>query len=232
MFTMSKGWEKTFMFLSYIFQGSSYLSPRAYGILHRMHHANADTEKDVHSPKHVIEEQKPMAKWFGFVWMMAETARIYDRIDKGFEKFKVNIVTERNISVPETFKKNLPYYPKFDSWGQSLPSRLMWGSSYVLFYIFFAQSWVLFLLLPIHFLMGPVHGLIINWFAHRKGYRNYKTKDTSVNLPIPMLGENLHNNHHGEPANANFARNTWELDLTYQVMRLMHWAGIIQLKLK
>jgi stearoyl-CoA desaturase (delta-9 desaturase) len=48
MFTMSKAWEKFFYILSWIFQGSSYLSPRAYGIMHRMHHAYADTEKDPH----------------------------------------------------------------------------------------------------------------------------------------------------------------------------------------
>ena len=43
MFTMSPKTEKIFIFLSWIFQGSSYLSPYSYGILHRLHHAYADT---------------------------------------------------------------------------------------------------------------------------------------------------------------------------------------------
>ncbi len=52
MFTMSKTMEKVFIFLSWLTQGSSYLSPYSYGILHRLHHAYADTEQDPHSPKY------------------------------------------------------------------------------------------------------------------------------------------------------------------------------------
>ena len=51
MFTMSKFWEKVFFFLTFIFQGSSFLNPRAYAILHRLHHKYSDTEKDPHSPR-------------------------------------------------------------------------------------------------------------------------------------------------------------------------------------
>ena len=50
MFVMNKFWEKFFYFLTYLSQGSSFLSPRAYAILHRMHHAFSDTKKDPHSP--------------------------------------------------------------------------------------------------------------------------------------------------------------------------------------
>ena len=50
MFTMSKAWEKFWYVYTWVMQGSSYLNARAYAILHRMHHAYSDTEKDVHSP--------------------------------------------------------------------------------------------------------------------------------------------------------------------------------------
>ena len=50
MFTMNKFWEKFFFLFTYICQGSSFLSPRAYALLHRMHHAYSDTELDPHSP--------------------------------------------------------------------------------------------------------------------------------------------------------------------------------------
>src|SRR5690349_7184129 len=50
MFTMSKGWERFFHLLTFVTQGSSYLNPRAYAILHREHHAFSDTPKDPHSP--------------------------------------------------------------------------------------------------------------------------------------------------------------------------------------
>ena len=51
MFTMSKFWERVFFFLTFLVQGSSFLNPRAYAILHRLHHKHSDTEKDPHSPE-------------------------------------------------------------------------------------------------------------------------------------------------------------------------------------
>src|ERR1041384_2123520 len=50
MFTMSKGWERFFHLLTFVSQGSSYLNPRGYAILHREHHAYRATPTDPHSP--------------------------------------------------------------------------------------------------------------------------------------------------------------------------------------
>jgi stearoyl-CoA desaturase (delta-9 desaturase) len=50
MFTTSKGWERVFYILAYLFEGASFLNPRAYALMHREHHAYSDTEKDPHSP--------------------------------------------------------------------------------------------------------------------------------------------------------------------------------------
>ncbi|HJY23269.1 MAG TPA: hypothetical protein VJ279_10310, partial [Hanamia sp.] len=50
MFTTSKNWERAFYLMTWFTQGSSYLVPRAYAVMHRMHHAYSDTEKDPHSP--------------------------------------------------------------------------------------------------------------------------------------------------------------------------------------
>src|SRR5208337_5628587 len=67
MFTMSKFWERMFYIATFITQGSSFLNPRAYAIMHRMHHAYSDTEKDPHSPH-----------FFKDIWhMMNETKNIY-----------------------------------------------------------------------------------------------------------------------------------------------------------
>jgi stearoyl-CoA desaturase (delta-9 desaturase) len=51
MFTMSRGWERYFYLLTFIFQGSSFLVPRAYAILRWTHHAYSDGPKDPHSPR-------------------------------------------------------------------------------------------------------------------------------------------------------------------------------------
>ena len=44
--------EKVFYVLTWIFQGSNYLSVYGYGVMHRMHHPCADTPQDPHSPKY------------------------------------------------------------------------------------------------------------------------------------------------------------------------------------
>ncbi len=211
-FTMNKFTEKVFYVLTWFFQGSNYLSPYGYGIMHRMHHAFADTPEDPHSPKY--DES---------IWkMMWKTKTIYSDI------------TQKKMLVDPRFTQDIPDWHAFDYFARSWVSRLMWAAFYVWFYATFATEWWLWLLLPIHFLMSPIHGAIINWFAHKYGYRNYEVGDTSRNfLPFDflMMGESYHNNHHKFGSRANFGGVRWhEIDPTYQVIRLLNWSGIIRLR--
>jgi len=50
MYSMPKRTERVLHFLAFLVQGSSYLDPRAYAILHREHHAYSDTDRDPHTP--------------------------------------------------------------------------------------------------------------------------------------------------------------------------------------
>ena len=50
MYELSKRAERALHFLAFLVQGSSYLDPRAYAILHREHHAFSDTDRDPHTP--------------------------------------------------------------------------------------------------------------------------------------------------------------------------------------
>ena len=81
--------------------------------------------------------------------------------------------------------------------------------------------------------MSPIHGAIINWFAHKYGYRNFEVGDTSMNfLPVDflMMGESYHNNHHKHGGRANFGGIRWhEIDPTYQVIRVLNKLNIIQI---
>lgn len=211
-FTMSKTMEKITYVLTWIFQGSSYLSAYGYGIMHRLHHAYADTEKDPHSPKY----DKSL---FAMMW---KTKRVYQDINK------------ERIKVDEKFTVNVPRWKKFDLFASSMVSRVLWGAGYVAFFYYFTTAWWQWLLLPVVFLMAPIHGAIINWFAHIYGYMNFKLKDTSKNfLPFDflMLGEAYHNNHHKRSSNPNFGGVRWhEIDPTYIIMKVLNRLGIIQLK--
>jgi len=209
-FTMSPFWEKIFYLFAYITQGSSYMSPKVYGIMHRMHHAYTDTEKDPHSPSY-------SPNVFAMMW---RTRHIYLEIAHG------------KADVEERFLKGLPDWNAFDNWAGSRWSRLLWIAVYTCFYIGFASSPWLLLLLPLTITMGAVHGAIINWFAHKYGYINFKLKNTSENLICPdllMLGESYHNNHHKHPSSINFGVRWYEFDPVYPAILLMKWLHIIRI---
>jgi stearoyl-CoA desaturase (Delta-9 desaturase) len=212
-FTMNKFWEKFFYIFAYITQGSSYMSPRAYGILHRIHHAYADTDKDPHSPKH-------FSNVFSMMW---HTKIVYAEI------------MDNKVETEERFNKNLPDWPGMDKWAQSVPNRILFGALYTGFYILFAHHWWMFALVPVHILMGPIHGSIINWFAHKYGKVSFKINNTSRNfIPVDvfMLGENYHNNHHKYPSNANFGIKWYEVDPLYLIMQTLEFFSIIKIRNK
>jgi stearoyl-CoA desaturase (Delta-9 desaturase) len=210
-FTMNKFTERIVYILTWIFQGANYLSAYGYGVMHRMHHAYADTENDPHSPKY--DET---------IWkMMWKTKTIYSDI------------ANKKLIVDSRFTEGVPDWTAFDKFARSWPSRIFWAASYIYVYWQFATVWWLWLLLPIQFLMSPIHGAIINWFAHKYGYRNFEVGDTSRNfLPVDvlMMGESYHNNHHKNAGRANFGGIRWhEIDPTYVVIRILDKLRIIRI---
>ncbi len=207
-FTMSKGWERFFHLFTFFAQGSSYLNPRGYAILHRMHHAYSDTPKDPHSPTN-----HPNA-----LAMMLATKKSYD--DYAY----------RRVAPEARFDGGTPDWPLLDRLGQSWVVRVAFGTAYTLFYFAFAPSPWFYLLIPVHYVMGPVHGAIVNWCGHRYGYRNFKSDDQSRNtLPFDFVtgGELFQNNHHEYAMSPNFAARVWEIDPTYAVIRVLAKLGVI-----
>ena len=102
-------------------------------------------------------------------------------------------------------------------------------------YIVLGMDIVYYPFLVFHFLMGPIQGAIVNWFGHKVGYRNFNLKDNSKNtLPIDFLlmGELYQNNHHKNGKKPNFATRFFEIDFTYQIMRILIAFGVIKLREK
>jgi stearoyl-CoA desaturase (delta-9 desaturase) len=95
--------------------------------------------------------------------------------------------------------------------GTSGAQMLVWG--------FFISTVVLY------------HGTYtINSLAHQIGSQRYYTQDKSGNslaLAIITLGEGWHNNHHHYPASARQGFYWWELDLTYYLLVLLSWTGLV-----
>src|ERR1700729_1363558 len=102
MFTTSKTWERIFYLMAYLFEGASFLNPRAYAMMHRQHHAFSDTAKDPHSPH-----------FFPDVYHL----------------MKATIITfgdylNRTKDPEAEFPGHYPQWPLIDRMGSSLLSRL------------------------------------------------------------------------------------------------------------
>lgn len=153
--------------------------------------------------------------------MMAHTASIFRSFVKGI-----------NQPAAEFTREYLPSWTRLDKIGNSIITRILFGAAYTMVYLFFAPTAWWFLLLPLHFLMGPVQGAIVNWCGHKYGYSNYDNGDRSKNTSpwgILLMGELFQNNHHYAKNNANFARRWFEFDITFIIMRIMHKLTIIRL---
>ena len=208
MFKMHPVTEKIFFILTWLAQGSSFLHPAAYALMHRKHHEHSDTEKDPHSPR-------SFNNWVSFM-----------------NKTRIEYASYTKIVNDETYKdKSLPRWRFIEKIGDTYTSRVMFGIIYFSIYLIFAPSYWMLLLVPIHILMGPMHGFIVNWFGHKHGYRNFdKLHDNSKNtlfIDFLMLGELYQNNHHRFPTKNNFSFKWYEIDFGYLIVRAFSKLGII-----
>jgi stearoyl-CoA desaturase (delta-9 desaturase) len=211
MFTLTPRGERIFHVLTYLAQGASYLSPRAYAILHREHHAYSDTPRDPHTPR----------RFANVLTMMWATSQRY------------GAHLDRTSSPEPRFLGGYPDWPVLDRLGSAWPARIAWGTAWGVLYLCLETAWWQLLLLPAHWVMGPIHGAIVNWCGHSYGYRNFATDDASRNvLPVDFLtlGELFQNTHHRAAGRPNFAARWFEFDPTHAVLCVLDRLGVLRLQ--
>ncbi len=142
-------------------------------------------------------------------------------------------LTGKELPEPQFTEQYLPVWPALDKFGDSIITRIAFGVAYTAFYVYFAPSAWWYLLLPIHYLMGPIQGAVVNWCGHKYGYANFNNGDHSKNSEpwgIFLMGELFQNNHHKYPTSPSFAKKWFEMDPTYIIMTIMNGVGLIKLK--
>ena len=170
-------------------------SPFFWVCIHRgIHHRTADTENDIHSPRHGF--------WHSyFLWMY--------RLKKGDlnPKYVPDLLRDKDVVF---FHK---HYMKLYA-AMNIAIMLSFGFT----------AWLFIVALPAAL---TFHSYATNTsFTHMKnlGYRNFDTKDNSVNVawiwPI-SLGESWHNNHHAMPGSSNFGSKWYEIDPSYWIIKLI-----------
>ncbi len=179
---------------------------------HRRHHALSDRPGDVHSPHQ-----------HGFLWshMLWFTSKVNFRTDlraaPDLARFpELRWLDRFDVAAPALTAGLLHglggwLEQRAPSLGTSGMQMLVWG--------FFVSTVLLF------------HATAaINSLAHRSGARRYDTADESRNnlaLALITLGEGWHNNHHHYPNSARQGFVWWEIDITFYVLKLFSWLGLV-----
>lgn len=185
------------------------LDPKAWVVMHRLHHAHSDTESDPHSPSNV-----------GIGGIAMEQLRSYERVlrglkrdDPAFTKLAYDLDFELNW-LNRTRRWYLPYL------AHALIATALAASG----------AWLLGAAYFLGMMSHPVQGGLVNALGHAMGGRNFDTADNSRNnLVVALLvaGEGLQNNHHRFPKSAKFAYRGWEPDAGYTACRALDAVGLV-----
>ena len=186
---------------------STAIKTREWVACHRKHHAFADRPGDPHSP---VRDG------------------LFNVLLKGYFYYR------RAVREPGMLEKYGTGTPS-DWFERQLNGRFQWlGLSMMLAldtYLFGvvpgALVWLGQLLWVPFWAAGVVNGL-----GHAVGYRNFTIKGASRNifpLAIWLGGEELHNNHHADPASAQFQARWFEFDIGWAYLRLLRRLGLVRI---
>jgi stearoyl-CoA desaturase (Delta-9 desaturase) len=171
---------------------------RQWVAVHRKHHRFTEQEGDPHSP-HV----------YGFWHVLFKGAGLYHSASKDSA-----MVTQYGAGTPNDWMERNVY-----SKHSKLGIMLMLLIDVSLF------GWWGLLVWGIQMIWIPFWAAgVINGIGHWTGYRNGITKDHSRNIsPLGIIvgGEELHNNHHLDPANPRLSRRWFEFDIGWTYIRLL-----------
>lgn len=175
--------------------------------IHRKHHRYSDIEGDPHSP-HV----------YGLWKVLFKGALLYHEASKDKA-----MIDSYGVGTPNDWLERNIY---------SSRSRL--GISILLLFNIIIFGWIGLLIWTIQMIWIPFWAAgVINGLGHFYGYRNGNTKDNSKNISfigIIIGGEELHNNHHLEPANPKLSRKWWEFDIGWMWLNIFIKLNLAQLK--
>ena len=186
--------------LAFVGTTAAQKGPLWWAAHHRAHHKYSDTERDIHSPIRGF--------WWSHVgWILCDK---YNETDsdaiKDFTKYPELVWLDKHDWIgPWALGIACYLYRRVERAASSASSR--------------RRS-----------CCGTPRSCV-NSLAHVFGRRVYDTPDTSRNSLIVALitsGEGWHNNHHRYPWAARQGFRWWQIDVTYYVLRLFSFVGIVR----
>ncbi len=185
------------------------LDPKAWIVMHRMHHAFSDTARDPHAPTKGGLLAMIIQQYYG----TSHTIRGLRYADPEYTRFAGDLDFDLH-PVTKRWMWWLPYAVHAIA-GIVLGATVGWifGAAY-------------FLGIASH----PFQGALVNFLGHSSGARNFDTGDDSRNNLLVAwltLGEGFQNNHHRYPRSVSFAYRRSEIDLGYAVCLALDAAGLV-----
>ena len=175
--------------------------------IHRKHHRFTDESDDPHSPVH-----------YGIWRVLFKGAGLYHSASKDLA-----MVQQYGVGTPDDWIEQNLY---------SLHSRLGILLMLIIDLLFFGP-WGL-IVWAVQMLWIPLWAAgVVNGVGHWWGYRNGTTKDASRNISpwgIIIGGEELHNNHHLNPASAKLSKKPWEFDIGWFYIRILTLLGLAKVR--
>jgi fatty-acid desaturase len=216
-FTCAKWLERLFVLLAVCCLQDT---PARWVAVHRWHHQHSDEQPDPHSPL-------VRFLWAHMGWILVENSDL-KRLDI-YQRYAKDILRDRfyfwieyksgqmkiiiaswlvffvsglvvQLLLDRTVTEALQFAASLLVWGVFLRTVVVWH-----------QTWA------------------VNSVTHLWGYRNFATDDDSRNnvwVAIFSHGEGWHNNHHANPSSVNHGSRWWEVDTTYQIIRLLSKLGL------
>jgi len=180
---------------------------RQWVAIHRKHHRFCEQAEDPHSPVH-----------YGIGRVLFQGALLYHAASKDKA-----MVDSYGAGTPDDWIERNVYTPH---------SRLGIGLCLVLNVIVFGGIGAIVWL--VQMLWIPIWAAgVINGIGHWWGYRNGDTRDQSRNIvPIGIFigGEELHNNHHQNPASVKLSAKWFEFDIGWMYICILRFFGLAKLR--
>jgi len=183
---------------------------------HRRHHQHSDTPDDPHTPHHHGPGVLGVLRG---AWH-AHVGWLFQPDPPGLDEYVKDLRKSRTLRVASAL------FPLWIALGLAIPGvvgglvKMSWAG------VWTGLVWGgLVRIFLVHHVTWSV-----NSACHLWGLRPYRSADESRNnavFGILALGEGWHNTHHAFPTSARHGLRWWQVDVSYYVIRLLAWAGLV-----
>jgi len=191
------------------------IDPKAWVCMHRRHHQFSDTTLDPHSP------------WNdGVFGLLRAQLDSYSRTLVGVSRKTpafAEVVSDLDFKVHWLNRLKLWWIPYLVQAGIALAIGV------------FFHAWFVGVAYWLGMMSHPFQGWLVNSFAHKYGYQNFKNGDESRNntlVALLVMGEGYQNNHHARPSSARFSVRWFEVDGGYVLCKFAQVLGWLEIPQK